>query len=219
MPAASTSEVRTRVDDARPSFAKGIAGAGVAGLIALIAWFFIYTYLSRKLGFIAIVLGAFVGWAAARLGKEKSMRLGVTAALVTIGVMLVGSFWAIHVEQDRVNDEILREMYDEEVAFAKEAVKARTDAEIRAFLAGYYSDAYERVTPEEIEPEEIAEFRQQLPEYRKFAEGRITRVQFERQNRPNLEEFDGIGMIVGLGFSLLWLGLAAASAFKVASGA
>lgn len=200
---------------------KGMIGAGIAGVVTLIAWFFIYTYLSRKLGFIAAALGAFVGWAAAWLGNEKSTRLGVTAALVTCGAMLLGSFWAVRVEVNQETETMLREMYDEEMAYAKEAVKARTEPEIRAFLAGQDSDEYVTVSPEDIEPEEIADFRQQLPEYRRLAEGKVSRLQFAQENREFTEIYGGFATVFGLlSIALLiWLGLGAWSAYKVASSA
>ena len=219
-PAPSTASSRP-VEEKQPSLFKGLAGAGVAGIMVLIAWFFIYTYLSRKLGFIAIILGAFVGWAAAWLGQEKSTRLGVTAALVTCGAMLLGSFWAVRVEVNREMKTMLTEMYDEELAYAKEAAKVRTDPEIRAFLAKEYSFEDEIVRPEDIQPEDIAEFKEQLPEYRRLAEGKVSRLQFEQENREFTKIYGGVATAFGLlsiGL-LIWLGLGAWSAFKVASSA
>jgi hypothetical protein len=217
-----------------PSFVRGLVGIGAASFVGLLVWFgvtsFIFGYILKFLG---IGIGVMIGWTGAFFGQHKSQKLGIAAAVATAFTLLIGTLWAARAESLREADETLKEMYNEKLTYAQSAVKAKTDAEILAVMGeapedGSGSDdvdaniAKAAARAKLSDAQKIAEWkRKELPELRKFAEGKVSRLQFERNQRPLLEGVFGIVSLVKRivrPSMLIALAVAIGAAFKISSG-
>ena len=183
---------------AEPSLTRGLVGIGVASIVALIFWFAFTYFVGARFKFVVIGLGAFIGWCGHWLAQQKSQQLGLAAALATALVFVLGMAWSARQEAYQAVNLTLELFWEARVELAQGAVKARTDQELRAFLSetGYFSDGESATPLEEIDNEMLAEFRrEELPELRKIAEGKISRSTFERQHRSELESAFNAGFI------------------------
>jgi hypothetical protein len=219
------------------SFARGLVGIAAASFLGLLMWFAISLFLGAKFKWIAIGIGWMIGWAGYKLAKEKSQRLGLAAAAATALVMIGGVLWSARQEAYQAVNETINELWMEEVAFAKKAVAAsRSDERLRAFLAeeefGSDEDPGDEDGPimrvraaesDAIDAKALADFKKdQLPGYRKLAEGKVSKSQYEREHRPMLEQVFTIGFIFERALKVKFLiivGLAVAAAWKLSSGA
>jgi hypothetical protein len=169
---------------------------------------------------IAVALGALIGWSGHWLAREKSQRLGIAAACATALVMILGLLWSARYEAFEAVDEDLKMLWEERLAYAKEAAKPRTDEELKKFLTdnGYAPSAEENESEEDdlvlkvraaetVDAKAVQEFRtRELPELRKLAEGKTSRSQFEREFRPAFEQIYTAGF-VGRAFRFKLIGL------------
>ena len=129
-------------------------------------------------------------------------------------------------------DAFLKEMYDEHVAYAREAMKAKTDEEIKALILDAPVESLEALEEEgeadvefvamdEVTAKDISDWkRTKLPELRKYAEGKVTRTQYERDKRPFVETIFSAGFITHRAFRismLVWIGLGSAAAWQLAT--
>lgn len=228
--------------EAEPSFARGVVGIAAASFIGLLIWFAITYFIGVRFKGIAVLIGGFIGWAGAWLAKEKSVRLGITSAIATALVVIVGLLWSARHEAFIAVNETLDEMWKEQVAYAKAAVQAsRSDAELRKFLEEngtadeeFGEDVEEqdfdtpmvRVTAAASTPagdaKMLSDFkRNELPKLRKLADGKVSKSQFEREHRPALETIFTFGYIITSTFRikvLIFVGLAIGAAWKLTSG-
>ena len=215
-------------------------GIAAAAFIALLVWFGI----TLTTGFIfkplVIGIGAFIGWAGVWLGKEKSLRLGVLAGSATALAVIIGLMWTARHEAYHAVNETIDEMWKHQVDYAKAAVTAsRNDTNLLSFI----KENGTSVDEEEIEDaEDAADFFQravaagdaqqdakmlsdfkknELPKLRKFADGKVSKSQFDREKRADLEGVFTLGFIIAETFSIrvmLWIGLAIGAAWKLTSG-
>jgi hypothetical protein len=226
---------------AEPSFTRGVIGIAAASFIGLLIWFAVTYFIGVRFKWIAIFIGAFIGWAGAWLSKEKSVRLGVTAAIATVLVVLVGLLWSARHEAYIAVNETLDEMWTEKLAYAKAAVQAsRSDAELLKFITEN-GTGEEEFTDDEDEDEPspqvvrasvspgsnsdakmLSDFkRNELPKLRKLADGKVSKSQFDRENRPALETVYTFAFIIFSTFRikvLIFMGLAVGAAWKLTSG-
>jgi len=185
-----------------------LIGIATASFLSLLLWFIVTIYLGSTFKWIGIGMGAFIGWAGFWLAKEKSVRLGVAASVATALVLLLGLVWAASHEAALATRISLDYMWDEQKAYADEAVKARTDDQLRAFLAKEGADvafsesvgdlesliaaAVKDSGNAEITSKDLADFRRaKLPKLRDIAEGKFSRGSFEREHRPAIEKLFG----------------------------
>jgi hypothetical protein len=236
---APPSPVRPPKIEAEPSFTRGLVGIAAASFVGLLLWFGITVLLGLQIKWIAIGIGAMIGWAGQALAKEKSLRLGVAAATATALVLLFGLLWSARHEAFQAVNESLDEMWKEQVAYAKGAVQAsRSDKELLAFLQENGTGDLEfSEDEEEVEDfiirasannsaaddsKELADFRKnELPKLRNIASGKVSKSQFEREHRPIMEAVYTIGFIIGSTFKikiLVFIGIAIGAAWKLTSG-
>jgi hypothetical protein len=231
----ATAQAQVKKIEADISLTRGLVGIGAASFLGLLLWFAITLFLGAKFKWIAIGIGWMIGWAGYKLAKEKSQRLGLAAATATALVMIVGVLWSARQEAYQAVNETIDELWKEEVTFAKRAVEASaTDAQLRIFLAqdeiGGDDDSEESTiirvgatTTELIDDEALVKFKKdELPRYRKVAEGKVSKSQFERENRPILEQVFTLGYILEQALKvkvLILVGLAVGAAWKLSSGA
>ena len=236
---AAAPPVRPPKIEMEPSFTRGLVGIAAASFVGLLLWFGITVLLGLKIKWIAIGIGAMIGWAGQAFAKEKSLRLGIAAASATALVVLFGLLWSARHEAFQAVNESLDEMWKEQVAYAKGAVQAsRSDKELLAFLQENGTGDLEFSEDEEEaedfiirasannsaadDAKELADFRKnELPKLRNIANGKVSRSQFEREHRPIMEAVYTIGFIIGSTFKikiLVFIGIAIGAAWKLTSG-
>jgi hypothetical protein len=209
-------------------------GIGAASFVGLLVWFGVTTFIfGIILKFLGIGIGFMIGWAGAFSGGHKSQKLGIAAAVATALTLLLGTLWAARAESLQIADDTLKEMYNARLAYAQKAVKAKTDAEILDVMGEAPEDesggdvdaniARAAALAKQSDAQKVAEWkRKELPDLRKFAEGKVPRLQFERDKRPTLEAVYGIASLivrVARPSTLIALVVAIGAAFKISSGA
>jgi hypothetical protein len=224
--------------ESEPSFTRGLIGIAAASFIGLLLWFAITHLTGLRIKWIAVLIGGFIGWTGAWLAKEKSVRLGLASAIATALVVILGLLWSARHEAFIAVNESLDGMWQEQVAYAKAAVQAsRSDAELRKFIEENGSGVEEFDEEDEefdnvlrvsasgnsaADAKVLSDFRKnELPELRKYADGKVSKNQFEREFRPTLEAVYTIGFIIGSTFRikvLIFVGLAIGAAWKLTSG-
>ena len=236
-PAASR---RAATPVAEPSFTRGLIGIGAASFVGLLLWFAITLFLGASFKWFAIGIGALIGWTGHWLAKEKSQNLGIAASVATALDMIVGVLWSARHEAYQAVNESIDEMWKEELAYAKGAVAAsQTDDQLRAFLdkngfgpSGELDDEEEdenatlaqviAKATTSVDDKTLADFKKnKLPNLRKIAEGKVSKSQFERENRPTLEAAFTVGFIFVRAFKvrmLILIGLAVGAAWKFTAG-
>lgn len=176
-----------------------------------------------------------IGWAGQAMAKEHSRRLGVASALATTVVLILGSIWSARHEATKFADLYMAGYYEEKMEYARGAVKAKTDEELRNFISenglpqdfeiDFASDseppARDFSNPASIDTKVLVDFRKKdLPELRNFAEGKVSRSSFEREKRPAIESALSGAFIMGSAFRfsmLIFIGLGVVSSWKIAT--
>jgi len=217
-----------------PSFVRGLVGIGVASFVGLLIWFGVTSFLLGFMKYLGIGLGAMIGWTGAWLGQHKSQKLGIAAGAATALTLIIGTLWVSRHEGLVLADEELKETYDAEVAYAKQAVKAKTDEEILKVMdeepqmeldedSDSGDEGLTKVTAkaQQTDAQRVAEWKKKkLPELRKFAEGKVSRLQFEKDRRPVLETRYGAASLFYRAFRksmIVCFVVAVGAAFKISS--
>lgn len=210
-----------------PSVSRGLIGVALASFVSLLVWFAITTVFFSRLKWLAVGIGLFIGWTGRKMGRTSSPKLAFAASIATVMIMLFGSLWAGHREADLLTDKTLKEMYDSEVAYAKEAVKAKTDEEIAAVInngPGNSSDDEDGIRQisaksTEVDSEVVSDWkRKELPELRKLASGQISRYAYEREHRPLVETVFGVATLFSHTFRIsmiIWMAIGATTSYKM----
>jgi len=172
------------------SFGRGFLGAAAGALLGGLAFYLLFAHTGVRLKVLALGVGFLAGMGARLLGKDRSKELGFIAALLSI-VMIVGAqylvAWKWFHEGESGADQIEapKSAYDGQVAEAKKVMAAipnGTDQEIRLYLAREQAEEGEKPDPKSIDPDEIREFQaEDLPRYRKLADGTITKEAFDKE--------------------------------------
>lgn len=200
----------------------GILGAGTAGFIGMMVWYYLIKWTGYEIGYAAWGVGFLTGVGARVVGCKGSMALGIFAGTCALVAIVGGQYLAVKNETDKYFDQSAREGYDHRMAYAKEAIAARSDAEVKALLTRTYADEGEELNNITITDEDVKSFRQdELPALKEFINGKPSRQEFE-QSILQLKNSGSYNLMllkesVGL-FTLLWLFLGVGSAFKIASG-
>jgi hypothetical protein len=200
----------------------GIIGAVVAGLVGMFVWFGITIATNREFGLLAWGLGGLIGAVARGLGRGVSNPLGLAAGAVAFVTILGGQYLATRHITNSFMTLGVPEMYGAQVAYAKEVSAAKNDEELKAVIAKHESEDDEPVKPSDIDATRLAEFKKtELPELRKFSEGKMTQAEFEKKHREDLEQVLGTGFVLKESFSLwtlLWLFFGVGTAYRLGSG-
>jgi hypothetical protein len=189
----------------------------------MMAWFYLIKWTGYEIGYAAWGVGFLTGVGARVVGCKGSMPLGVLAGLCAFLAIIGGQYLAVKAEADKFWVEIAREGYDSRMSYAKEALAAQSDAQIKTLLTDARLEDGEKAETIKISDEDIKTFREvELPELQDFINGKPTREQFQKNILGVKDSFSYnftlLKESVGL-FTLLWLFLGVGSAFKIASGA
>lgn len=118
-------------------------------------------------------------------------------------------------------DKMVAGAYDRRMEYAKKAVEAKTDQEIRVLLATERSDDGDEVKPETIKDADLEGFRKELPKLQEFVKGKPGRAQFNEEMRSKLNSAEINGLLLQNSLSLwtlVWLFLGVGSAYKLGTG-
>lgn len=208
-------------DYSGPSNKRGIIGAAVGGFIGMLIWAGLIVATNTEIGWIAWGVGGLTGFAARAIGRGTGPTIGLAAAISAFIAIIGGQFLATRHAVTTFMDGVVKEGYNEHIAYAKEAAAAKDDSEIKAFLVKQ-AQLDEEDTPA-ISDSDVNDFkRDELPGLRKAANGQLSRAEFERTNRASLESVFTTKQILlsSLSFwTLLWIALGVGSAYKLGTGA
>jgi hypothetical protein len=216
------------VGDKPANFALSLCGVVLGAVLGMLIWHLIYRFTGWRLGIMALATGVLAGVAPQLIGHYRSKLMGVIAAVVTLLAIFAAQYLNAKVQFTKWMDEAELDGYEEHLDYSKRAVEAvpnGTDEEIRAFLAKEYSFEELKVKPEEIEAEDLQEFKEELPELRDMAAGKITREQYSADLRQTTEEIQETGFFkiylafraLGL-FNIVNIFLGVGAAFLTAKG-
>lgn len=200
----------------------GVLGAAIAGFIGMMAWFYLIKWTGYEIGYAAWGVGFLTGVGARVVGCKGTTALGIFAGTCALLAIIGGQYLAVKSETDKFFDQGMSAGYDQRMAYAKEAIAAQTDAEIKVLLAKEYAEEGEKPGDITITDEEVKGFREiELPLLKEFVNGKPSREEFGKNILQVKNSFSYNLMLlkesVGL-FTLLWLFLGVGSAFKIASG-
>jgi hypothetical protein len=176
------------------NFALSVTGVVLGAIIGMVVWHLIYRFTGWRIGIMALATGCLAGVAPQILGHYRSKMMGVIAAITALVAIFTAQYLNARVQFDQFVDDTSDEIYNARMDYAKSAIQATpngTDEEIRNFLAADLSSEEYKVKPEEIEAEAIADFKNELPELRDMAAGKISKEQYNKdldEGREVLEE-------------------------------
>jgi hypothetical protein len=213
---AAASPKRKVKEDSGPSDMRGVIGAAVAGLVGMIIWTVLIVVTDREIGWVAWGVGGLVGAGAKMFGRGESDGIGLAAAGAALIAILLGQFLATRHAMNRFTDTLQKMAYEEHVAYAKEAVAAQGDAQIRTLLAKQEVDEDETPDPATVSEQQISEFKKELPKLKKVASGQVSQAEFKRENDFSVPTSFILKNSFSL-FTLLWIFLGVGTAYRIAS--
>lgn len=179
------------------NFKLGIVGAASGALIGGGALFALIkvTGITGGIicGLVTMGVGVLAGFGTKLLGRQFNTNLGVIAGACTLVAILTARLtFALGEVQDfkqGMGEVMKMPTYEERLAEAREAVNARTDEEIRAFLRKQEEKLFqqfarkgEQFEQEPITAEDIRAFKDlQLPAQKAFVEGKPSREEYEKE--------------------------------------
>jgi len=201
-PAAPTAAAR-----GEPSLALGVTGAVVGALLGAALWFALLKITGRPGAYMAAVAGLLAGFGARTLGRGASSTLGGAACVATFAVSGIMVWVALGRHVDALYAPRIEAQYKARVDQAKAAVNAKTDAELRPFIAQNLPIA--DLEGVKVSEEAIKAFREtRLPQLRAFLADKDARAKFEaeqlRLNRSAYPLDEAWGEAFGL-FGLLFI--------------
>jgi hypothetical protein len=215
MSAAVTPQKEEREGD---GFLKGVAGALIAALVGMFAWYMLIKITGYEIGYAAWGVGALTGFGARLLGASGSTKLGVLAGLFAFIAIIGGQYLVVRNIATAEFDKVGMASYQEQLDSANEALKLQADDEIKAFIA-----KQDEIKVAEVSVDRLKEFREtNLPKYRDFAAGKPSKAEFLSQIKGLMNswslQFEMFKESFSL-FTLLWIFLGVGSAYKLGSGA
>ena len=203
------------------SFFPGILGAVIAGSVGMMGWYLLIKWTGYEIGYAAWGVGVLTGLGARVLARQGTKALGIVAAGCAFIAVIGGQYLVVKNQFDALMTGRITEAYDKRMVFARSAIQAQTDDELKAALASFSAEAGAAPNLSAITPERIAALRnQELPSLRAFADGKPSRAEFEAIVRQRLNSLEIQGRLLkdSLGmFTLLWIFLGVGSAYKIGS--
>jgi hypothetical protein len=188
----------------------------------MIAWYYLIKWTGYEIGYAAWGVGCLTGIGARVVGCKECPALGFFAGLCALIAIVGGQYLAVKFEADKYFDDMARSSYDERMAYAKQAVEAKTDEQIKALLAEDVVGHREKSSSQGVTADEIKDFRDnELPALKSFIDGKPSREQFENGMLKVKSSISYNLMLLKASvgwFTLLWLFLGIGSAYKIASG-
>ncbi len=112
-------------------------------------------------------------------------------------------------------DGLIEAAYSEHIAYAKEAVAAQNETQVRAVLAKHESDSDQAIDPSAITATQLSDFKKELPTLKKLANGQVSKADYQRDHALNFDT----GFVLKNSFSLftlLWIFLGVGTAYRLA---
>jgi hypothetical protein len=210
------------------NFALSVGGVLLGAVIGMVVWHLIYRFSGWRAGIMALGIGCLAGVAPQLIGHYRSKWMGVIAAVITLAAIFTTQYFNARLQYDSFVDEASSEIYDARLKYAKEAIQATpnsTDEELRQFLAAQQSFEEHKVKPEDIEAEELEDFKKELPELRDMAAGKISKDQYNKELNEGREQLEDSGfmkiyfIIRALGiFNIVNIVLGVGAAYMTAKG-
>lgn len=207
------------VEPRRPNAMLGVAGAVGFGFVAMMAWYYLIKLTGYELGIVAWGVGLLTGLGARVVGRDTSDFLGVVAGACALFAIVGGKYLYVNSEVQKEIAGMANQAYETQMENARAALKidATSDAEVRQFLA---SHGEKGETPTDAQ---IKEFRERgLSKLKDFVAGKPSRAEFTARVNKAMNKF-GLRWLVLKNsvslFTLLWVFLGVASAYKLATGA
>lgn len=189
----------------------------------MILWSLLIIVTDTEIGIVAWGVGLFTGYTARLIGRGVSSEIGMAAAISALVAILGGQFFATRHAVNELKDTIIGGKYEAYVEYAKEAVAAKTDAQIRELLAAQETEEGFTVEPAQITTAAVNEFKkEELPQLKLAASGQLSRTAFEAAEGAAFDAIFTTGFLLKHSFSiftLLWIFLGVGSAYKLGSGA
>lgn len=175
------------------NFALSLGGVLLGAVIGMVVWHLIYRFSGWGAGIMALGIGCLAGVAPQVIGHYRSKWMGVIAAVITLAAIFTTQYFNAKLQYNNFVDDTSNELYDARLKYAKEAIATvpnGTDDEIRKFLATEQSFEEHKVKPEDIEAEELADFKKELPELRDMAAGKISKEQYNKELNEGREQLE-----------------------------
>jgi hypothetical protein len=173
---------RPAATSGEPSLGKGIAGAVTGALIGAIVWFVILKATPMTAAWMATVTGGLAGLGARLLGRGASPELGRASCIAATLVICLMVWVTMGRHIDRQMAPQLASQFKATLDRAQAAVNAKTDAELRPFVAQTVQVAdmeTARVSDEAIRAFKATE----LPKMKEFLADRDNFAKFEARQR------------------------------------
>ncbi len=182
----------------------------------MIVWAVLIIMTNHEIGWVAWGVGGLVGVGAKTFGKGETAQIGLAAALAALVAILAGQFLATRHAANQFTETLVNVAYAEQITYAKEAIAAQNETEIRAVLAKHESDSDKTIEPSTITAAQISDFQKELPSLKKLAGGQVSKADYQREHALTIDT----GFILKNSFSfftLLWISLGVGTAYRVAS--
>jgi hypothetical protein len=195
----------------------GTVGGLIAGVIGMLIWYGLAVATGRHFGLVAWALGALTGVGVRTLGREGSTLLGLIAAICAAGAILGGQFLTVHVEVNKIMSDLGKTAYEAKMESAKQAVKVKSDEEIKKWL----TQDGDGKSESEVTVQEIQDFRDKTqPEMQRLIDGTPSKAQFEANFNSKLKsmafKYSVFKESISL-FTILFVCFGVASAYRIAS--
>jgi hypothetical protein len=215
-PAAKDDDVYTG-----PDKVKGMIGAVVGGAVGAAAWATIVYVTGYEIRYLAVGIGALVGYCSRKFGGGRDYHLGLFATVCALLAIFVGQWFAANAFIKKFASEFAEAQYQVRMETDKEAAGLKSDAAIKEFLAARDSSPFKAVSAGTVSAAAVAGFKTtELPPLKKFAAGDPSRAAFVDQERSAYLQKLGIKDIFIASITpylFLWVFLGIGAAWKLAS--
>lgn len=194
-----------------PNLVFAVIGGMVGGLIGMAIWYALARYANINVGWVAWGVGGLVGFGALMGADEHSDVVGVMAALIAAGSILLGQYLAIKGSiADTFGEMISDSAFEEQVDFAKRVVAAKDDEGLKKVLTQQWGEA--------ASDNDVAEFRSEsMPRMKKLASGEITKDDMMEELSVVISPWVIFKESFDL-FTIIFICLGMATAYKLPSG-
>jgi hypothetical protein len=180
----------------------GVAGAVVGALVGAALWFVVLKFTAPTdpkaatpvAAWMAIITGTLAGVGARLLGRGQSPRLGGAACVSATAMIFLMAWVAMGRHIDRQMAPRLAAAYQAALDRAQAAVNAKTDADLRPFVAQTAAVADLETAP--VSDEAINAFKAtELPKLKEFLADKDNRAKFEARQRAlyrNMYPFEDV---------------------------
>lgn len=205
-------------EPSQPNVMLGVAGAVGFGFVAMMAWYYLIKLTGYELGIVAWGVGLLTGLGTRVVGRQTSGFLGIVAGACALFAIVGGEYLVANSNVQKELAGMTEKVYETQMENAKAAlnIDATSDAEVKQFLASHGNKG------ESPTDAQIKEFRERgLSKLKDFVAGKPSKAEFAARVEKAMNKF-GLRWLVLKNsvspFTLLWVFLGVASAYKLAAG-